>query len=72
MTTDGLSVSAISREVTTDRVTTDSARAGTLRLVATAPGDPADTTVFEFSVTAPAEGQLKPAAASRTGRSVAR
>ena len=59
MTTDGRSVSAIGRDVTTERVTTDAASATTLRIV-TAPAAAAnETTEFEFSLTSPGEARLK-------------
>lgn len=51
MTTDGTRVSGISRDVTTERVTTDAPRGSTLRIVAAPAAGSTDTTEFEFTLT---------------------
>ena len=59
MITDGKIVSAIGRDVTIERVTTEAPRASTLRIVATREADSNETTAFEFSLTSPGDARLK-------------
>jgi hypothetical protein len=63
MTSDGPSFSNLSQDTETETLTAGPPENGTLRLVATKPGDARDTTEFDFSVDASGEGRLKPTGA---------
>ncbi len=60
---DGRSFSNLSQDTETETLTAGPAANGTLRLVATKPGDAKETTEFDFSVDASGEGRLKPTGA---------
>jgi hypothetical protein len=60
---DGRSFSKLSQDTETETLTAGPATGGTLRLVATKPGDAKETTEFDFSVDASGNGRLKPTGA---------
>ena len=60
---DGRSFSNLSQDTETETLTAGPAENGTLRLVATKPGDAKEKTEFDFTVDASGEGRLKPAGA---------
>jgi hypothetical protein len=63
ITSDGRSFSNLSQDTETETLTAGPPENGTLRLVATKPGDSKDTTEFDFTVDASGEGRLKPTGA---------
>ena len=63
ITSSGRSFSGLSQDTETETLTAAPPVNGTLRLVASKPGNTKDTTEFEFSVDAAGEGRLKPAGA---------